>query len=476
MSEQLWSERELNPLRIILDPKNPRIEVPDGANQTVIRRKLIEYGKVISLANSIIDFGGLLPGERIIVCKEGVRYTVLEGNRRVCACQIILDSSLLPQIFRRSIKRATSEVKANIAKIKSEVAPTRDDAEPVITKRHTDVGVVPWNTSAKMRRASRLLEEGYNIDDIAEKLSASKSNIRQAIRDYRLFHYAINLGGWSEKEQEILTDERLKTNPYTRFFNVGGVKEKLGLFFDENDHPQTKHSRELFNKLIKHIACSFLIPIPNNNNKPIANTRTTMDFIFDRFNPDENCVVESDSADKDTDIAQNNSLTQQKKPRRSKPKTASPSIFFENLTCAVSDNRLIGITDEIKDIDIVKMPIAATMLLRGLLESALDYQVRSVKKYGELHKYLFDKSGKSRDVGLSDLIRFCGNKKNNIFISPRVSDALMHSTFSIYKEQLDIIIHGKWAEANTDILLKAANALRPIISFILEGQPQEFQE
>jgi hypothetical protein len=201
-----------------------------------------------------------------------------------------------------------------------------------------------------------------------------------------------------------------------------------------------------------------------------------MDFIFDRFNPDENCVVESDSADKDTDIAQNNSLTQQKKPRRSKPKTASPSIFFENLTCAVSDNRLIGITDEIKDIDIVKMPIAATMLLRGLLESALDYQVRSVKKYGELHKYLFDKSGKSRDVGLSDLIRFCGNKKNNIFISPRVSDALMHSTFSIYKEQLDIIIHGKWAEANTDILLKAANALRPIISFILEGQPQEFHE
>jgi hypothetical protein len=476
MSEHFWIEKKMNPLRIILDPLNPRIEVPDGANQSTIRKKLIEYGKVINLANSIIKFGGLLPGERVIVCKEGNRYTVLEGNRRVCACQIILDPSLLPQKFKRSLKRVTIEIKSNIEKIKAEIAPTRDDAEPVITKRHTDVGVVTWNTKAKMRRASRLLEEGYSIDDIADKLSAQKATIKQAIREYRLYHYAINLGGWSEQELEALMDDSLQTNPFTRFFNVGGVKEKLGLHFDGNDHPKTKLSRELFDKQMKHIARSFLIPVPRNNNKPIANTRTSMDIIFARFNPDENIVADPVPGEEQADHTQENPSAQQKKQKRSKPKAASPSIFFENLICAVQNDSLIGITDEIKRIDYKLMRIAATMLLRGLLESSLDYQIRSVKKYEDMYQQLKDKNnGKSKDVGLLDLMKYCRDKKNNVFISPRIADALSHSSVSIYKEQLDIVTHGKWALADADVLVKAANALRPIISYILEGQNNEIE-
>ena len=476
MSEQTWKEKELNPLRIILDAQNPRIEVPDGANQAVIRRKLIDYGKVIPLANSIIDFGGLLHGERVIVYKEGVRYTVLEGNRRVCACQIILDRNLLPQKLRRGLKRVTSELKSNISKIRAEVAPTRDDAEPVITKRHTEVGVFVWNTSAKMRRASRLLEEGYCLDDIAEKLSASKANIKQAIRDYRLYRYAIDIGGWTEEELEVLTDERLKTNPFTRFFNLGGVKARLGLYFDENDHPRTNNSQDLFDKQMIHIARSFLIPVTTNSNKPLANTRTSADTIFSQFDPNQNFSHTPATDADETDLAQGQgSSPSPQRKKRSKPKSASASEFFENLTCAVQDDRLIGIADEIRRIDYKSMPIAASMLLRGLLESTLEFQVRAVKKYGELHKHLFEKKGGSRDVGLSDLIRFCGDKKNSIFISPRAADALRQSAVSVYKDQLDIIIHGKWAEADSDILLKAATALRPIINYILEGQPHEFQ-
>lgn len=476
MSEQGWKEKELNPLRIKLDPLNPRIEVPDGANQTIIRKKLIDYGKVINLANSIIEFGGLLRGERVIVCREGNQFTVIEGNRRVCACQIILDSSLLPQAYKRSLKRVTSDVKANIAKIRTEIAPSRDDAEPIITKKHTDAGVLPWNTNAKMRRASKLLEEGYSIDDIAEKLSAPKGSIRQAIRDYRLFHYVINLGGWSDEELEILTDERLKTNPYTRFFNLGGVKERLGLNFDDNDHPKTKLPQDLFDKQMRHIARSFLLPISKSDSKPIANTRSSVASVFDRFNPDDHSAQIPKTDEDQSDSASDSRPTPQKASRRSRPKAASPSVFFENLICSVQDDRLIGITDEIKRIDYKDMRIAATMLLRGLLESALDYQIRAAKKYGELHKQLQEKNnGKSKDVGLSDLLKFCRDKKNNVFITPRIADALSNSSVSVYKDQLDIVIHGKWALADADVLIKAANALRPIISHILDGQNNELE-
>ena len=277
----------------------------------------------------------------------------------------------------------------------------------------------------------------------------------------------------------VITDERLKTNPFTRFFNVAGVKSRLGLYFDENNHPKTKNSQALFDKQIVHIARSFLIPVATNDDKPMANTRTSAEIIFSGFDPGHSSIATTSANEPDkAGLTQRpGSSPTRLQRRRSKLKAAAASEFFENLTCSVQDNRLIGIADEIKRIDFKTMPIAASMLLRGLLESALDYQVRSVKKLGELQKYLLEKNnGKLRDVGLSDLIKFCSNKKNNVFISPRASDALQHSSVSVYKDQLDIIIHGKWAEADSDILLKAATSLRPIITYILEAQPQDYLE
>ena len=38
---------------------------------------------------------GGFAGERVIVYEEGGKYIVLEGNRRVCACKILLNPRLL---------------------------------------------------------------------------------------------------------------------------------------------------------------------------------------------------------------------------------------------------------------------------------------------------------------------------------------------------------------------------------------------
>src|SRR5207248_2486234 len=79
-----------------LDPLNPRVDVPTHASQDVIRTALLQTEDVQQLAEGIVENGGMLPGERIIVLEEDGHHVVLEGNRRVCACQLLLDRSLIP--------------------------------------------------------------------------------------------------------------------------------------------------------------------------------------------------------------------------------------------------------------------------------------------------------------------------------------------------------------------------------------------
>ena len=246
-----------------------------------------------------------------------------------------------------------------------------------------------------MRRASRLLDAGYDLEQIAEKLGASKANIRKAIREYRLFRYVIDIGGWSDSELDILTDQTLKTNPYTRFFTLTGVKERLGLSFDENDHVVTTLDVSLFNQYMRHIARSFLIPIPGSPKpKPSANTRSTPDEVFAVFEPvaggNESRPLYPKSASNTStpQSAQQSERLSTGTAGRSRPKAAKASVFFENLVCSIGDERCIALTNEITKVDVTNMPIAASMLLRGIFESSLEYQIRSRKKYRDLCEYI----------------------------------------------------------------------------------------
>ncbi|MBA4709286.1 hypothetical protein [Aquitalea aquatica] len=489
MAQNAWAETALNPLKIVLDAQNPRIEVAGDADQDEIRLKLLAHEDVVKLAIGIVEFGGLMPGERIIVCKENRKYVVVEGNRRVCACQLLLKPELVPEKFKKRFPIASQELKDAIKEIKADIAPDRDAAEPTITKRHTEPGIERWRTTAKMRRASKLLEAGYDLAQIAEKLGARHSVLRASIREYRLLRYVLDLGHrvWSQNELERLTDQTLQTNPYTRFFTLAGVKEKLGLSFDEHDHVTTSLSTDVFDQYMHHIARCFFIPIPPNK-KPWANTRTTSEEVFASFAlkkdglhfsgndfvtggggvvtpPSGGGGVVSPSGKPASGSGRTN------KPKPGAPKSAKASTFFEKLICTVDDDRLIALTDEITRIQPADFPIASAMLLRALFESALTYQVRKAGKSKELNK-----KSNGRDVGLQTLISFCANSQNQIFFHKRASDALDAFEKAGLKEHLDFIVHGRWIEAEAAVVETAARLLRPLIAHIVEGQDHDMEE
>lgn len=87
-----WGSHLLSIDNLRLDSKNPHFSYQSTKtmNQTEIAKYLIDNHPVYELAKSIA-INGYLPNEEPIVCKEGVNHIVLEGNRRMAACKVLLN-------------------------------------------------------------------------------------------------------------------------------------------------------------------------------------------------------------------------------------------------------------------------------------------------------------------------------------------------------------------------------------------------
>ncbi|TLN00487.1 hypothetical protein FDZ73_19290 [bacterium] len=472
-----WTTQDLDPKKILLDIRNPRIEISEKATQEDIRSKLLKLEGVLDLAREIVKTGGLFHGERIITTVENGKQVVLEGNRRVAACQMLLSPSLIPEEYVGRFPAATSAVKSALRVINADVAPNREAAEPILTKRHTERGAKPWSPVAKMRRAVRLLEH-RSIEQVAELLGTSTGAVRKLVKPYQLLKYALDLSVWTDDERATLENEKLKTNPYTRFFTLAETQRILQLSFGPNQNPVSKLPEQVFREQMTAIARDFLLPDPAKG-RPRCDTRTDPLAYFADFlktpagKGAANAVDEAGlkpgntQQDKNTRTGKDTS-SDASKPGGVQPKFPRASVFFENLECHVVDDNLIKLTQEIKTINHVKMPIAASLMTRALFECALVYKIKQAKKWGEVIK-LGPEKKVGWDPSLGDLIKFAKNFDNGVFAERNICKALGSHLTDQAKNYLDAMTHLKYQGADSTALASVANHLRGTIKYILEG-------
>ncbi len=174
----------VNPLDLILDLENPRFVRIDGGDLSAIRKYMATFEDVCSLANDINNNNGLLLGERIVVIQENGQYLVMEGNRRTCALQFLLDRNLIPNGFQHRIPTVNPETLRHIGQIDVDVAPDRDYAVNLMGKRHI-TGVKRWKPLAKKRFFAGMFIRGNTINDLSSITGISSSEIRKDIRDYK---------------------------------------------------------------------------------------------------------------------------------------------------------------------------------------------------------------------------------------------------------------------------------------------------
>lgn len=269
------SSIEISPLKLSLDHLNPRFVIPPDASQDAIRRKLLNREDIVALAKQIVNVKGLYPGERVVVYPEGAGHVVVEGNRRICACQLLLDRALIPESHRTSFPIADAATIAEISTIAVDVIADRGTAAGFLASRHID-GPQKWSPLSKMLFFARPHLKGKSPEQISRETKMRPGEVRGDIRDYNLIQYAFDLPCWTDEERKRLNWESIETTPFLRLFKIKGAMKRVGLKYGSDLSIQPACNRRDFDRTVELIARA---TFASQDDAAKVSTRETLDDV-----------------------------------------------------------------------------------------------------------------------------------------------------------------------------------------------------
>jgi len=139
------------------DPENPRFPraINEGPIDKLIERMAREE-RIIELMESIGQ-QGYFPGEPLVAIKNGGRYIVAEGNRRLAAIKLLNGQLPIPPRLK-SLQEAKEQAKEHPASIPCLVFDEHAEVLHYLGYRHI-TGVKAWKPLAKARYLNRLRQQ-----------------------------------------------------------------------------------------------------------------------------------------------------------------------------------------------------------------------------------------------------------------------------------------------------------------------------
>ena len=263
-----YEYKEVEIKDLLLDEENPRfassILVQESANQigqqTVIEH-LLRYSNVIELANRINEVGELHGSEIITCIRKGNKYVVLEGNRRTCACKLLLDRSIIPEHYKSKITFITERTKANITKVMVTIYPDRESVQAYLSDRHI-TGVKKWSALEKNNYYMNLFYQYGDVADVKKHTSDSVSVVTKSIIKYQFFMDVFNV---LKSEYEGLEIEKIDYLPMVDRFmetlvgNDEDVGLKLVLDKEKLVYVCMSEKKDIYDNILLKVGEAFLI-------------------------------------------------------------------------------------------------------------------------------------------------------------------------------------------------------------------------
>jgi len=278
---------------LYLDEDNPRfassalLANQEEITQSAIINYLVQYGEVLSLAESIDENHGLF-NETIIsgyICDN--KIVVLEGNRRITACKILLDNDLVRQDLKdmHPIPTVHMETQTNIKQINIIIYGDSDDAQKYIASKHTQPDVMKWTTIEQYNYYYTQFLSGKKPKEIAAEVGLKDvKKVEDKIRQYLLFKRIFDL---VKIENHNLKVETTSILPVVSEFMPKLLGKKsdyaLGLEVDLTslEYVVLPSQVELYNKILLEVGKAFflrpeakknseLMDRPKNNNYRIS--------------------------------------------------------------------------------------------------------------------------------------------------------------------------------------------------------------
>jgi hypothetical protein len=440
-------------------------------SQDDIRLMLLEHEDVMRLAHSIVRSDGVFPHDLLIVGDIDGSLTVLEGNRRVAAMQMLLDPSLIPEPFTSRFPRATDELREQLGSIEAVVAPDRHAADHLIAQIHAFSARKGWSPLAKYRYAFTRYATGQTITDIAVDLGSEPSEVRKFIRRYNIYKQMLSLT-WTSEERQILSGEELAVTPFLYPFERTAVKELVGDVFDSEGRRNPKYNVGIVDRFLKKLARDALIPQAITGKPRLTTRGTASESILEYFQKEHaELIAERERIEKAAlppplPPSPPSPPSPPPPPPPPPPKPPQkPDEFFESFTVPSGlDQKIIALAFEIAKINYKQFPIAAGMLLRSLLEEVLR---EHLKRRGKFSDY---KRSAGQKEGLKSMIIFASTTSNAVFKDKKTAEQLARFQHSAVKDDLDNIVHNRFGVMNKEGLIQIRPWIRPIIETIVKDE------
>ncbi|MCZ8479229.1 MULTISPECIES: hypothetical protein [Bacillus] len=269
-----WKEIKVDVSDILLDYENPRVFIDDSTQENLLRF-LVDEDESIELANQIYLNRGLPLAEKPVVTLEQDKYIVLEGNRRISACKLLLNPQLLTNKETIKIPKIDTEMENYLRNFPVVLAPDRDSAEAFITLRHSgDRSVKKWSTIASTKRFVNRYRKGESINHIARVLNEKNADVRKGIRFFFFLEFIRNEIEWNEEDKQKLEIYKMETTKLDRFLPFSKkAKDILKIDFTPDQYIKTELPMEIFKAALKNIVSRIYL-------KNEIDTRTNMNVVF----------------------------------------------------------------------------------------------------------------------------------------------------------------------------------------------------
>jgi hypothetical protein len=397
-----WPTRKLSVTTLRLDSQNPRLTNQGRSiTQPEIINYLIENEKVIELAKSIISKGYFLNESPIVVNEDG-KYIVLEGNRRIAACKILINPDLIKSAPRRStIKKSLETFDLSlIKKVDTIISPTRKKADIMIMNRHTGGSVVEkWDKTKQDRFIYNRFKGGETVDEMAFVFGINKSEIRKALQRYNVF-IEINKLNLEEREKRVLQEEvKFSMTNIERIYESKYGKDFLGIDFNEQGNVIKKLPKAEFEKRLATITEKV---IKGEINSRTLNTEKEKADYFKKLisEGDYDVSIKPDKKYNFVDDIEANEETDSdfglvEKSKEKKPSASEHKMFSKDLLFVTGNKRIDQIFIELRSLSLKNQINASAVLMRSYIDM-LTYQF--FKKKGCLNEMVKEEGLKLKEM------------------------------------------------------------------------------
>lgn len=490
MGYEKWKTTDLSPLRIDLDTQNPRLpRLRQGASQTETRSELFDTSKVREMVKSI-GKSGFFPDQRIVVIRKesGRGYIAVEGNRRVCACQVLLKPVLSPEKHSRVVKRwaaAAEDFKPSFQKVPVVVAPSRLAAIKLMSSRHlNDAPVIRWSRYAQGRFAINALAEGQNIGEVMDETGLSEADVKKSIQEARIYELFLGLS-WSEEERNIILDnlDSFPIEALWRLLRSKATHKEFGdITFDEEGWMIFNWQEGSIENALKRFLYDSHQAL-SSDKKPRLNSRTLNDsdgvkkYLSElpteiRPSPSTQGVSAKALVPEGSEFPETGSVApgsaklrnmdaEKPKPTKKKKLYALPA----DIEFSIKNDKARALLDELQSLDPESYPNATGFLLRSLLEVSLIAKIKHVGKWREcITKY---QRSKSEIPKLEDILKFA--EKCELTIPDISLRRSLSNQYVVPRKLLNLVAHNDQHFFAASEAKEAANKMLPLFRALLSG-------